>query len=619
MRSLKIFLSIVTIVAFQLQNAFAQNSTESDLESEILKIMNDHHVPGAGVALISKDRIVWMGTLGQADVMNNMPVTKNTLFTIGSISKTFLSAAAMVAQEKGMLDINDPIDKLVPSLEYSNLWHNTDPVRLIHLLEHTSGFDEAHFNLFPQADSATPFNEVMNRSQKSLETRWEPGKYFEYNTLGYVIAAHIIEENVSTSFEEFVSENLLLPLEMDGATYHPTDSITPSFSKGYTRNEMTEVSFPSMPQWPAGALTTTIEDLSNFVNTLLNNGQFKDKQILSPASVTRMETPETSLQAQAGVTYGYGKGVWGKIEKGHLFYGHSGRYGGFLSEYGYSRDLDLGYVILLNSSDGGRAIKAIKSVLLNSIDKRENEQVNQASKIMTTQLSEITGCYQPITSVPQLGEMGYFVYRLIDMPIIEEENGQLYQSSMLGDKQMLLHVKDLLFRNSSDPMATSAFVKAQNENWQWLTNEGSYSQIPMWWGYVQFYLALICILLIVIGFISLLFWIPVRLIRKKREGLQLQVFLFLALCSLVGMIASIGLFYDPEKLHSAGAILFLIFGWSFFALSLLAVIRMAIMMYKKAEVNGWIKYHALLISLACFLCASYLLYWNIIGLTLWDY
>jgi len=547
----------------------AQKLEIKEIESQILNILKEHNVPGAGVALISKDSVIWTGALGQRDVKNNIPVTNNTLFGIGSISKTFLGAATMLAQEKGKLDINDPIEKLAPSLEYRNQWNNTNPIRLVHLLEHTSGFDEAHFHLFAQANSSTPFSEVMRMSKKSLETRWEPGKYFEYNTFGYITAAYILEQNIDSSFEGFVKQNILLPLEMNEATFYPRHSITSNFSKGYTGTNFEEIPFSDLPQWPAGALTTTIVDISNFVSMLLNNGQFKGKQILSPPSIKRMETPETSLQAQAGVKYGYGKGIWGKIEKGHLFYGHSGRYGGFLSEFGYSRDLDIGYAILINNDNSGNAIKAIKSVLLSSVEKPLNNAEIQSSENTINQFREITGFYQPITSITQLGQIGYFLYRLIDMPIIKEENGQIYQSSILGDKQILQHVRDFLFTNPREPLATSAFVEVQGGNWQWLTNDASYKQIPMWWGYTQFYLALICILLIITGFISLLFWISIGLIRKKRANLKLQLLPFFALCSLIGMIVSIVLFYDPEKMYSLGAILFFAFGWLFFALSII--------------------------------------------------
>jgi hypothetical protein len=176
-----------------------------------------------------------------------------------------------------------------------------------------------------------------------------------------------------------------------------------------------------------------------------------------------------------------------------------------------------------------------------------------------------------------------------------------------------------MFKSLGEPIATSAFVKDQDAKWQWLTSDASYRQIPMWWGYTQFYLALICVFLIITGFISLSFWIPIRLIRKKKENIQLQLFPFLALCSLIGMITSIALFYDPEKMYSPGAILFFAFGWLFFALSFLALVKAVIIILKKVEINTWTKYHAMLISLACCLSASYLFYWNIIGLMLWNY
>ena len=615
---MKTILFLVSLFVFQYNSLFAQNLEITEIESQISNILEEHNVPGAGVALISKDSVIWTGALGHRDVKDNIPVTNNTLFGIGSISKTFLGAATMLAQERGVLNINNPIEKLAPSLDFKNQWKSTSPVRLVHLLEHTSGFDEAHFHLFAQANSSTPFNEVMKMSKKSLETRWEPGKYFEYNTFGYITAAYILEQNIDSSFEDFVKENILLPLAMNEATYYPRNSTISNFSKGYTGTNFEEVPFPDLPQWPAGALTTSIADLSNFVSMLLNNGQFKEKQILSSTSIKRMETPETSLQAQARVKYGYGKGIWGKVEKGHLFYGHSGRYGGFLSEFGYSRDLDIGYVILINNVDGGNAIKAIKSVLLSSVE-RPLDIENQSSENTINQFKKITGFYQPITSMPQLGQIGYFLYRLIDMPIIKEENGQMYQSSILGDKQILQHVKDFLFKDPREPMATTAFVEVQDGNWQWLTNDASYEQIPMWWGYTQFYLALICILLIVIGFISLLFWISIRLIRKKRTNLKLQLLPFFALLSLIGMIVSIVLFYDPEKMYSLGAILFFAFGWLFFALSLISLVKTVLIIRKKVEIHSWTKYHALVTSLACSLSALYLFYWDIIGLMLWNY
>ena len=94
---------IILIIGIQSSDIFSQHSKEIELRSHISKILSDHHIPGAGIALVAKDSIIWTGVLGKSDVSNNTPVTENTLFAIGSIAKTFLSTAAMIAQKQGAI------------------------------------------------------------------------------------------------------------------------------------------------------------------------------------------------------------------------------------------------------------------------------------------------------------------------------------------------------------------------------------------------------------------------------------------------------------------------------------------------------------------------------------
>jgi CubicO group peptidase (beta-lactamase class C family) len=615
MKLLKIIIIAAAASLLLYQNTYSQDSTVVNPGPQIQKILDEHKVPGAAMALVSKDSLIWMGTLGRADIKNNIPVTENTLFGIGSISKTFLSMAAMVAQEKGFLDIHDPIKQAIPSLPISNEWSSTDPVRLVHLLEHTSGFDEAHFNLFAQADSATPFNEVMNLSREALVSRWRPGRYYVYNNLGAIVAAHVIEKSVDGPFEKFVRQNILLPLKMNRAAYHPTETLEPYLSKGYGRTENTVEPYPSLAQWPAGGLVTSIRGMSNFVSMFLNNGKFNGRQILTSSSIKKMETPETSIRARKGIRYGYGKGLRAQLEKGYLFYGHDGSYGGFLSEFGYSRELDVGYVILINNRDGNKAISAIRKELLKDFIPEKEPDSLPVSEKNIGQLHSLLGCYQPITSSM---EITHFAMRLIDMQCVIEEDGQLYQKSIIGDRQPLIKVRDTLFRRSGEPIATSVFVNTQAGRWQWL-DETAYQQIPSWWTYVQFYTAAACLFIMLLAFVTLLFWIPIRLIKKKKHHLLLQLLPFLAICSLIGMIISVTIGYDPFELYSWGAILFYLFGWLFLLFSVTGLVQIIRRMYRKIEINAWIKYHALLASLSCCIVAGYLLYWGVIGLRLWNY
>lgn len=616
MNALKSVFIAAVILASHPLHSLAQESREFDPTTQILDILTKYNVPGAAVALVSKDSIIWMGALGKADVKNNIPVTTNTLFTIGSLSKPFAGAAALIAQEQGLLDITTPIKETVPSLEFGNQWEATDPVRLIHLLEHTSGFDESHFHLVARANAATPFAEIMKLSRSSLNTRWRPGNYFEYNTLGYVVVAHVIEESVGAPFQEFVRTNLLLPLEMPQATYHPSET-TSNFSRGYEGSEFREVPFPSLPVWPAGTLTTSIAGMCNFTMMLLNNGQFKNQQVMAPTSVARMEKPETSIRAKAGIRLGYGKGLQGEFENGHPFYGHGGQAGGFSARFGYSRELSIGYVILLNHRDGNRALKAIKKSLLAGIMAAGEAAPEPAlSETKIDDVKKLTGGYQRITGLGQLGKISRFIVRLADLQFVDAENGQLVQSSVVGDKQDLHRVRDLLFRRAGEPIATSAFVPSQDGTMQWL-DEAAYQRIPAWWGYFQFYTAVACILIILLAFITLLFSLPIRLIRKR--PVMPQALPFFAICCFLGMLISFITLFDPEKLYSAGAILFFVLGWGFFILSFWSLARIIMTMYRKTEIRARAKYQSLLTSAACCITAFYLLYWDIIGLALWGY
>ena len=614
-RSLHILFVSVVILFLPFTPLRAQ-PTPTNLGPHILKILREHRVPGAGVALISRDSVRWIGTLGRADYDQRVPVTDSTLFGVGSIAKTFLSLATLIAQEQGLVDIHDPIRRRIPSLAVGNRWHATDPVRLIHLLEHTSGFDEAHYDLFHQADASTPFREVMEYCRRSLTTRWPPGRYYAYNNLGAAVAAYGLETAVGEPFEAFVKKNVLLPLYMKHATYHPTTGTAPLLAHGYSGAEYRVELFPSLPQWPAGSLVASVSDMANLVSLLLHRGQFQQQSIVSSSSVRRMETPETSLRAVSGVRYGYGKGLRTTREDSHLFYGHGGSYGGFLSEFGYSPALGQGYVILLNNRDGRKALKAIKQQLLTHLLPNETAPPGSSSPPLTNEPpASIAGGYQPVTTDTEISR---FLMHLVDLQFVVREDGRWYQQSVLGDRQELLPVGDNRFRRAGEPVATSVFVRDKNGDWLWL-DEVTYRRIPAWQGYATFAGAVISVLTLGLSFVTLLIRLLVTLMSRRRKPRWVTILPLTAVSCFVGMVVSLLLGYDPLVKYSVGAVLFLIFGGLFFVLSFVGLFLVLRTVYQQESGPTKLTYVALIACLSGATVATYLLYWDIIGLTLWDY
>jgi len=599
-----LFKTFITIGIIILGNYTCVAQTKS-LVSQIDSILKKHQVPGAAVTLVKKGTILFSGYFGKSDIQTGKSVNEDTQFTIGSISKTFLALGVMKAQEQGKLNISRPLKEIIPAFNFTNEYNENQPLKLIHLLEHTSGFDEAHFDIFARTDARTPFQTVLEQSQNALTTRWAPGSYYTYNTLNYIAAAFILEESVNSPFETFMTENILKPLGMEDATYHPVENA--NWSKGYSN--AIEEPFPSLPQWPAGSLTTNLKGMQSFTQLLLNDGTFKGNRLILSSSIQAMETPESSQLARNGINFGYGKGLMQEFIGSTIFYGHNGSYGGFLSEFGYSKKLDIGYVILLNDREASKAIKEIKNALLASYNiEKEVEPVAYSSN-----LKKWEGAYQPTTFNI---ELLYPFMRLIDLQIIHSNGSQLNQTSMMGGSVTWTSVEKRKFIKEDNPEPSTLFIE-EDGGIVWL-GETSYHKISKTSAYIQFYLALICI----IGVIMTFFTLGISLLRKlllKKPIYKTFLVPFLALLFLVIAILGLVFLYDPEKRYSLGAIIYYVCSWLFLIFSVGAFYYFIRILLKKAPAGKRMRFQIGISSIACMIIASYLLYWGLIGLMLWSY
>ena len=116
--------------------------TPDALRDSIESVLDRTGAPGAGVVLFSADSIRWEGYFGVADRADDRPVTEETVFRAGSLSKSLVSAVALLLAENGQLDLQAPVRDIAPEIEIQNSWADSDPVRVGHLLEHTAGFDD---------------------------------------------------------------------------------------------------------------------------------------------------------------------------------------------------------------------------------------------------------------------------------------------------------------------------------------------------------------------------------------------------------------------------------------------------------------------------------------------
>lgn len=120
----------------------AAPATIDELRAQIAAVLEREAVPGVGLALVDRRGVVWAGGVGLADRDGKTPVTADTQFRVGSITKSIVALGVARLAEQGRLDLDRPLAELMPEIDVTNAWAASSPISLAHALEHTAGFDD---------------------------------------------------------------------------------------------------------------------------------------------------------------------------------------------------------------------------------------------------------------------------------------------------------------------------------------------------------------------------------------------------------------------------------------------------------------------------------------------
>ena len=232
-----------------------------ELRQQLEKILKDSHTPGVSVAIVHKNGPEWVTGLGVADVASNRAATADTLFRIGSTSKAFASLSILLLADQGKLSLDDPVRKLAPEVWFENRWESTDTIRVVHLLEHTTGWDDMHLREYAkQAPDTMTLREGLDYDHTSRISRWPPGTRMAYCNSGPPVAAYIVEKVTGQRFEDFVRENFFLPIGMKTATYF--ESAPGTATTLYHPDGKTPYPYWHILLRPAGSINASANDMA---------------------------------------------------------------------------------------------------------------------------------------------------------------------------------------------------------------------------------------------------------------------------------------------------------------------------------------------------------------------
>ena len=588
------------------------------LRAEIQKILDEDGIPGASVALVDRNRTIWAGGVGKADVATGVDVTADHLFRIASISKSFTALAVLRAVEDGLFDLEAPVRDLAPEVGFTNRWEGTHPVTVATVLEHTAGFDDLRFRERWVDDPGITLEEGLALHPHSRVSRWRPGTHSSYSSSGPAIAAFVVEKVTGKTFEDYVRAEVFDPLGMESTTFrYPQDAAM--LAEGYEADGVTAVNYRHGIFRPSGSMNTSSREMARYLRMMINRGTLDGVRLLAPETIGRMETPATTLAARAGFTYGRGLGNSNTIVGGHLFHGHNGGFPGFVSRSWYSSDLGIGIFVSLNKRS--YRIDDIEELLVERLTKGFEKSQSAVSALSDVELRAMTGSYQDVTPRHQFW---YAVRRFVDIRRVTLKEGKLFIAELGGERRELIPVTAASFRYEEEPVASVFRVvdDVGNPILQ-VGRESSFQRVSAAWLFFQ-WLAVAAILSLLIS--ALLFavvWAPAKTFhRMKTIPLRAVLFPLLATLSIVvwlllpAMIALIGADFAMGTV-SGVSLTFFIGSLAFVALTALSL--HASFGPRSVNAGRFVRLHGRLVSLACTVALIHFLSHGWIGLRGWAY
>ena len=600
-------------IAFDLTGV---NSAErlSALESRLVDILAENKTPGLIAAIVSDQKIIWQGAIGITDIESHRPVGVDSLFRVGSISKTFVSLAVMQLVERGQLSLDQPVHDMIPEALIENPWRSSDPIRLVHLLEHTAGLDDIHFRDYVFSDPDVSTLEGILFNNGSRQARWRPGSRVSYSNMGPPLAALMIERVTGQSFEEYVDSELLDQLQMDSATFYYDEKVVSS----YAADGKNLQPYVHIPVRPSGALNASSGDMIQLLRMLIGRGKLDGKRILQESSVARVEFPRSSLAASNCLQAGYGLSNFYQQSQGFVFHGHDGGIDGFLSSHAYLPDAGRGYFFSLNAANGS-AYAAIgdelKSFLLAGLEKPEAVAIIETAEFD----SDWSGFYEPYSPRAEFAEG---LEKLFGLFSVKFEGNRLLLSPIFGEETELLAVTDNMFIKQGDALPSLMLLTSPEGETVLQGRGGTIRQISSHWAYFKIGLLAMVGLMITSSIIYAPLWLIGRLLGRPSKINYLRVRL-LPLLTIVCLVSSV-VWLSSADLNELGT--FSIVSVAYWGLSIvwaaMAIISVALIMQyrpRRREVGVMVWWHSLLVSIALAIVAGYLSYYGLIGIRLWAY
>lgn len=427
----------------QVENSLGGRVLINGKGENLLQRMAYYNIKGLSIAVVHNYKVVWAKGYGWADKDKKRPVTTETLFKVGSISKSLNAVGVLKLAQDNRIDLGADINTYLLSWKfpYDSL-SKGKKITLSHLLSHTGGLSmEGGFMGYSTQDKIPSIPQILDGKGTTPPVRsiLEPGIKFLYSGGGTLISQLIINDVTHQPYEKYMFDNVLKPMRMEHSYYSvepPSGEQLKKIALGYTYNGFeVEYLYNYFPEQAPLGLWTTPTDLCNYIVETQLAYKGKSSKVLNESTVRLQLTPTVGDMAALGFF----------IEKrgNEKYFHHDGRHGGFCAEFYGGIEDGNGVAICINSDDN-----TIFDEILNSVATVYNWK----------------GFYNPVTrNVVNIADSmlknytGIYIYENKLASIIKKDDGYYFWSGGIRSNKMYFSDSTTFFTQESN--IDKSFIK----------------------------------------------------------------------------------------------------------------------------------------------------------------
>jgi CubicO group peptidase (beta-lactamase class C family) len=352
-----------------------EQPTEDELRARVAAVLHRWPTAGMAVGVVRDGSLDCFHGYGLADIATSRPVTRDTVFRIASITKTFTAIAVMQLREQGLVDLDAPVNNYLRAFRLIPAKAGFRAATLRHLLTHTAGVRAVRTaaDLFRPAlgwgaPVGRPAPPLADYYRHGLRIDVEPGTKWAYSNHGFAALGQIVEDVSGMPFGGYLRERVFGPLGMEHTDLFCSERMRPQLATGYSLGGRGLKAVPDREFITAGggAVYSTASDMARYVAALLNGGTNDDGTVLRPDTLATMFEAHYQPDPRIpGMGLGFLRGQVG----GHPTVGHDGIWKGFRADMVLAPDQGIGVLALANTGwfDPRGATAPVADVLLRAL------------------------------------------------------------------------------------------------------------------------------------------------------------------------------------------------------------------------------------------------------------